>query len=46
MLLLNRVKVYQVAEAVMFWGFIGLLVVYGVVIQHIWIVLRFGRLTA
>jgi UDP-GlcNAc:undecaprenyl-phosphate GlcNAc-1-phosphate transferase len=40
-------EVYQVAEAVMFWGFIGLLVVYSLVIQHIWSVLRFvKRLTA
>jgi UDP-GlcNAc:undecaprenyl-phosphate GlcNAc-1-phosphate transferase len=32
-------EVYQVAEAVMFWGFIGLLVVYSLFIQHIWSVL-------
>ena len=40
-------EVYQVPEAVMFWGFMGLLVIYSLVIQHIWSVLRFvKRLTS
>ncbi|MBT3134826.1 UDP-N-acetylglucosamine--undecaprenyl-phosphate N-acetylglucosaminephosphotransferase [Alteromonas sp. ALT199] len=34
-------EVYQVPEALMFYGFIALLVVYSLVIQHIWSVLRF-----
>ncbi len=32
---------YHVSEAIMFWSFIGLLVVYSIVIQNIWNVLRF-----
>ena len=34
-------EVYQVPEAVMFYSFIGLLIIYSLVIQHIWSVLRF-----
>jgi len=33
-------EVYQVPEAIMFWGFLVLLVVYSIVIQNIWSVLR------
>jgi len=36
-------EVYQVAESVMFWGFIVLLVIYSLVIQNIWNVLRFVK---
>lgn len=34
-------EVYQVPEAIMFWSFIGLLVIYSMTIMHIWSVLRF-----
>ena len=38
-------EVFMVPEAVMFWSFIGLLVVYSYVIQNIWILLkRFKRM--
>ena len=36
-------EVYQVPEPVMFWGFIGMLILYSLVIQHIWSVLRFVK---
>ena len=40
-------EIYQVPESLMFWGFIGLLVIYSFIIQNIWNVLRFiKRLTA
>ena len=34
-------EVYQVPEAIMFWSFIGVLVIYSMTIMHIWSVLRF-----
>ncbi len=34
-------EIYQISEALMFWSFICLLVVYSLVIQNIWNVLRF-----
>lgn len=34
-------EVYQIPEAIMFWSFIGLLVIYSMTIMHIWSVLRF-----
>ena len=34
-------EIYLVHEAIMFWGFIAVLVVYSLVIQNIWGVLRF-----
>lgn len=33
-------EIYQVHEALMFWGFISLLIVYSIIIQNIWSVLR------
>ena len=36
-------ELYQVPEAVMFWSFIGLLVIYSMTIMHIWSVLRFVK---
>lgn len=34
-------EVYNVPEMVMFYGFVALLVIYSIIIQHIWSVLRF-----
>ena len=34
-------EIYLVPEYIMFWGFIGLLVLYSIVIQNIWSVIRF-----
>ena len=36
-------EVYRVPESVMFYGFLVLLIIYSLVIQHIWSVLRFVK---
>lgn len=36
-------EIFAVSEAYMFWGFIGLLFIYSIVIQNIWKVLRFFK---
>jgi UDP-GlcNAc:undecaprenyl-phosphate GlcNAc-1-phosphate transferase len=36
-------ELQQVPEYVMFWGFMVMLVVYSVVFQNIWVILRFIR---
>jgi UDP-GlcNAc:undecaprenyl-phosphate GlcNAc-1-phosphate transferase len=33
-------EIYQVPEPIMFWGFIALLILYSLIIQNIWNVLR------
>ncbi|MBO1254154.1 UDP-N-acetylglucosamine--undecaprenyl-phosphate N-acetylglucosaminephosphotransferase [Alteromonas sp. 5E99-2] len=36
-------EIFAVSEAYMFWGFIGLLFIYSVIIQNVWKVLRFFK---